>query len=66
MLYMTCSILPSENESQAEQFVSSQNDAMLVNIDHPNALRLKHGVQTLPGIHDMDGFYYCLIRKADH
>lgn len=66
MLYMTCSILPSENESQAKQFVSSQNDAMLVNIDHPNALRLKHGVQTLPGIHDMDGFYYCLIRKADH
>lgn len=65
LLYMTCSILPSENEIQAERFVTSQNDAMLVELTHPNALTLSFGVQTLPGVHDMDGFYYCLIRKAD-
>lgn len=63
MLYMTCSVLPAENEQQVSQFVASQNDAMLKPINHPNALNLEHGVQTLPGVHDMDGFYYCLLSK---
>lgn len=64
MLYMTCSILPSENEQQVGQFIAHRNDVMLEKIEHPNALTLKYGVQTLPGVHDMDGFYYCLLRKA--
>jgi len=64
LLYMTCSILPSENTLQAERFVASRNDAMLVEITHPNALALPFGAQTLPGIHNMDGFYYCLMRKV--
>ena len=64
LLYMTCSILPSENEEQMKRFVSKQNDAMLVAIEHPNALALKLGKQTLTGVHDMDGFYYCLLEKA--
>jgi 16S rRNA (cytosine967-C5)-methyltransferase len=63
LLYMTCSVLPSENESQIVEFVTSQNDVMLEKIDHPNALSLKYGVQTLPGVHEMDGFYYSLLRK---
>lgn len=63
LLYMTCSILPSENEQQVKRFLTSQNDAMLVNIKHPDALTLEYGVQTLPGVHNMDGFYYCLLRK---
>ena len=63
LLYMTCSILPSENELQMKKFVSSQNDAMLVAIEHPNALDLELGKQTLTGVHDMDGFYYCLLKK---
>ncbi len=66
MLYMTCSILPDENEVQISQFLASQNDAMLQAIEHPNALTLKHGVQTLPGVHDMDGFYYALLAKKDY
>jgi len=63
MLYMTCSILPRENEQQIEQFVGRTNGAMLDAISHPSALTLNHGVQTLPGVHDMDGFYYCVLRK---
>jgi len=66
MLYMTCSILPRENELQIERFVTRTNDAMLKNIQHPNALSLKHGAQTLPGVHDMDGFYYCVLQKNKH
>ncbi len=64
LLYMTCSILPSENELQMKRFVSQQNDAMLVAIEHPNALTLELGKQTLAGVHDMDGFYYCLLEKV--
>jgi 16S rRNA (cytosine967-C5)-methyltransferase len=63
MLYMTCSILPRENEQQIERFLARENDAMLLDISHPSALTLNHGVQTLPGVHGMDGFYYCLLQK---
>ena len=63
LLYLTCSILPKENEEQITQFLASQNDAMLQQISHPNGISLKFGVQTLPGVHDMDGFYYALLSK---
>lgn len=63
LLYMTCSILSDENEQQIEHFLSHCNDAKLATIKHPNALTLQYGCQTLPGVHDMDGFYYCLLEK---
>ena len=66
MLYMTCSVLPSENEEQAQRFIEANDDAKLEKIDHPNALALSPGVQTLPGVHNMDGFYYCLFKKIEH
>ena len=66
LLYMTCSILPSENENQAKKFLEAHSDAKLEKVTHPNALALTHGVQTLPGVHAMDGFYYCLFRKVEH
>ncbi|RBP48831.1 16S rRNA (cytosine(967)-C(5))-methyltransferase RsmB [Arenicella xantha] len=65
MLYMTCSILPAENNAQVSQFVAQQNDAMLIATPHPVAQTVEPGVQTLPGVHAMDGFYYCLIQKAN-
>lgn len=63
MLYMTCSVLPKENEKQIIKFLQRTKNAQLLPIQHPNGLELKHGVQTLPGIHAMDGFYYCLLGK---
>ena len=63
MLYMTCSVLPRENQQQIAKFIARTNGAMLINVPHPSALTLNHGVQTLPGLHDMDGFYYCLLQK---
>jgi len=49
LLYLTCSILPRENEEQMRRFLAKQNDAMLQSINHPNALALENGHQTLPG-----------------
>ena len=65
LLYMTCSVLPSENQEQAKRFIEAHDNAKLEKIDHPNALKLTYGVQTLPGVHNMDGFYYCLLKKIE-
>ena len=64
LLYMTCSILPSENQLQIDSFLRSHSDAQLLTFDHPLALELEFGKQTLPGINNMDGFYYCLLEKC--
>ncbi len=64
LLYMTCSILPSENDTQVKRFVSNTANAMVEKIDHPAAIKLEFGVQTLPGVHSMDGFYYSLLKKS--
>jgi 16S rRNA (cytosine967-C5)-methyltransferase len=64
LLYMTCSVLPAENHLQIDQFVRRQKGVMLPATTHPNALQLEYGVQTLPGVHAMDGFYYCLLEKT--
>ena len=64
LLYTTCSILPEENEQQIANFLQKHPDASSILIDHPTAIKLKYGRQTLPGISDMDGFYYCLLLKV--
>lgn len=64
LLYMTCSVLPSENDEQVASFIEQQPDAQLAPFDHPMAYILPHGKQTLPGVHSMDGFYYSLLSKG--
>ena len=63
LLYTTCSILPEENEEQIDAFLQRTDNAKILPIEHPMALALTYGKQSLPGISDMDGFYYCLIYK---
>jgi len=64
MLYMTCSILPEENQQRVAAFLAKHSEAQLVDFSHPNAMSLDFGKQTLPGVHAMDGFYYCLLEKS--
>ena len=64
LLYMTCSILPCENQQQIELFLKNNKNAQAKDFSHPHALDLTLGKQTLPGIHDMDGFYYCVLQKT--
>ena len=63
LLYVTCSIVPAENEQQIERFLLDHENAKTEPLEAINALKLNLGYQSLPGVHDMDGFYYCLLRK---
>ncbi|MHB8744383.1 MAG: 16S rRNA (cytosine(967)-C(5))-methyltransferase RsmB [Sulfuricaulis sp.] len=63
LLYVTCSILPIENEQRMENFLTHHADASEVLLPL-NAGRAKSiGRQILPGEAGLDGFYYACLRK---
>lgn len=61
LLYVTCSILPEENQQIIAAFVETQSDAthdpILASWGEP----CSYGRQLLPAQHD--GFYYCRLQK---
>jgi 16S rRNA (cytosine967-C5)-methyltransferase len=63
LLYVTCSLLPQENEEQIADFLSNRDDAMEITIDGSWGHARSHGRQTLPGEDSMDGFFYALLQK---
>jgi 16S rRNA (cytosine967-C5)-methyltransferase len=63
-LYVTCSILPEENERIVENFMQQRSDCTEVVIDSDWGVKVARGRQILPGMHlGMDGFYFCLLQK---
>ncbi|QSV14067.1 16S rRNA (cytosine(967)-C(5))-methyltransferase RsmB [Photobacterium ganghwense] len=60
LVYATCSITPQENSEQVKAFLARAPEATLMDSDPAQP-----GRQILPGEHDMDGFYYAVIRKAN-
>ncbi len=52
LLYVTCSVLPSENQDQINQFLSE--NSRFHKIKEQNIF---------PDTEDTDGFYYCLLQK---
>ena len=57
MVYVTCSVLKTENENLVEAFVDGRPDAVL-----PRYGAAGH-FQILPGETNSDGFYYACISK---
>ncbi len=64
LLYVTCSILPEENEDQIAAFLARTPHAREHPIALPWALARAHGVQLLPGTEETDGFYYARLTKS--
>lgn len=69
LLYVTCSILPEENDETIAAFCERQHDARVVPLSHPALDRFARaggrGWQILPGAGGMDGFFYaCLAKPA--
>ena len=64
LLYVTCSILPQENQQQMIRFLANHTDAheqpIIADWGHP----MEVGRQILPGEDGMDGFYYARLIKA--
>ena len=64
LLYVTCSVLPGENQDQIRAFVERHPDAQHLSIESVWGRPLDFGRQILPGEDSMDGFYYALLQKA--
>ncbi len=64
MVYATCSIMPEENERQVAQFIDQQTDCQFLASDKPWGHSTGHGWQVLPGEHNMDGFFYSVLKKT--
>ncbi len=66
LLYVTCSILPMENDAVIEKFLQGREDARAESLDAPpgpGGIPTRFGRQRLPGVHPGDGFYYCRLKK---
>ncbi|MFQ5993494.1 MAG: 16S rRNA (cytosine(967)-C(5))-methyltransferase RsmB [Acidiferrobacterales bacterium] len=64
LLYVTCSVLPIENELQVNRFLANHGDAKALRLSLPVAILRSVGTQLLPGQSDMDGFYYASLQKS--
>ncbi len=63
-LYATCSIFPEENVNVLKQFMNSHSDAVEEPIQAEWGIACEVGRQILPGMHNMDGFYYARLNKS--
>jgi 16S rRNA (cytosine967-C5)-methyltransferase len=63
LLYATCSIFPEENVQVLQRFLAFQPTAKEEPLSVSWGLPCAIGRQILPGMHQMDGFYYACLRK---
>ncbi|ENW20485.1 Ribosomal RNA small subunit methyltransferase B [Acinetobacter haemolyticus CIP 64.3 = MTCC 9819] len=63
LLYITCSILKTENEHQMVKFFAEHPNAKEIKITADWGIEQMHGRQLLPSDQSGDGFYYCRIQK---
>jgi 16S rRNA (cytosine967-C5)-methyltransferase len=67
MLYATCSLFAAENEERIVEFIARHPEALRETISFP-ADATHSGGQLLPSppaaVHNQDGFFYALLRKA--
>ena len=63
LLYATCSFFPEENGEVMQRFFSAHPDAKEEKIQADWGIACPIGRQILPGMHQMDGFYYARIKK---
>lgn len=63
LLYVTCSLLPEENERQVQAFLRRRGDARARPLGASWGVARSFGRQTLPREGEADGFYYAALEK---
>jgi 16S rRNA (cytosine967-C5)-methyltransferase len=63
LLYVTCSLLRSENDGQIEKFTATHKDVRVLPINAAWGCATRLGRQALPPIDDTDGFYHALLER---
>ena len=63
LLYATCSIMAAENDDIIATLLARAPDVEIVKLATTWGQATRFGRQILPGIDDMDGFYYALLRR---
>lgn len=63
LLYTTCSIYPEENAQLLTEFLNAHADAAEIKISTDWGLPCAVGRQILPGMQQMDGFYFAKLKK---
>lgn len=64
LLYATCSVLAAENTAVVADFLAETPEAEAVPIEASWGLPAGDGRQILPGMDDMDGFFFCRLHKT--
>ncbi|HCU05084.1 MAG: 16S rRNA (cytosine(967)-C(5))-methyltransferase [Gammaproteobacteria bacterium GWE2_42_36] len=64
LLYVTCSILPQENDEVIQAFLKDRADAIVEPFIASWGIQTCFGRQVLTGQNNSDGFYYARIKKA--
>ena len=63
LLYATCSVFKQENSDQIKLFLKTHPEFSEIKLKYPFAVNCEYGIQILSGTLDMDGFYYCYLKK---
>ena len=63
LVYVTCSVYAEENVQVLSGFLAANPDAREEKIQAEWGKECVIGRQILPGMHDMDGFYFACLRK---
>lgn len=63
LVYVTCSLLPEENDHVISKFLLETANAHIQKVNAPWGIATQLGQQILPGQDNMDGFYYAAISK---
>ena len=64
LLYVTCSIMPEENEQQVNAFVRRHKNVEVIPLEVEWGIAQSSGRQLLPKTQGADGFYFALLKKT--
>lgn len=66
LLYATCSVFNQENSNQIKDFLKTRPEFSEIKLKYPFAVNCEYGIQILSGSKNMDGFYYCYLKKNEN